>query len=60
MSQSEEEAKDTYRLAKNTGVTYYDASFMALALQENAVLVTDNPKHQGRSSKVQVKSLKDY
>jgi predicted nucleic acid-binding protein len=41
-------------------MTYYDASFVALARIENAVLVTDNPKHQAKQLAVKVISLKDY
>lgn len=58
--ESEELAKQTYNLAFNLGVTYYDASFMSLAKQYNATLVTENIKHQGKSKDINVKSLKDY
>jgi predicted nucleic acid-binding protein len=57
---TEELSKLTYQIAKNAGVTFYDASFLALAKQENAVLVTDNSKHQGKIKGVKVVSLKDY
>jgi len=60
VSQSEKLAKATYRIAQESKITYYDASFLALAKQENATLVTDNPKHQGKQTKVKVKSLADY
>ena len=58
--ESEKLAKETYRIAQESGVTYYDASFMALAKQENATLVTDNLKHQSKTTEVEVKSLKGY
>lgn len=58
--QSETLANETYKIAQQSGITYYDASFMALAMQENATLVTDNPKHQGKTAKIQVTPLKDY
>lgn len=58
--ESEELAKETYRIAQQTGITYYDASFIALAKQENATLVTDNLKHQGKTAEVKVKALSDY
>lgn len=58
--ESEELARETYRIAKQAGITYYDASFMALAQQENATLVTDNPKHQGKTKKIKVLALADY
>lgn len=40
--------------------TYYDAAFTALAKREQAILVTDNPKHQKKISGVKVVSLGDY
>lgn len=43
-----------------TNITYYDASFIALAKLENAQLVTDNPKHQGKTTEVKVIALQDY
>ncbi len=60
ITQSEESVKDTYDVAFNLGITYYDASFLSLAKQYNATLVTDNIKHQGRDSNIKVVSLKDY
>lgn len=53
-------ASNTYKIALEAGITYYDASFVALARQENAVLVTDNPKHQAKIKEVKVVPLKDY
>ena len=41
-------------------MTYYDASFIALAKQEDAILVTDNPKHQTKISGVKVVPLGEY
>lgn len=58
--ESEELAKQTYRIAQQAEVTYYDASFIALAKQEDAILVTDNPKHQAKTTEITVISLKDY
>ena len=58
--ETEELASLTYRIAQLGSITYYDASFLALAERENAVLVTDNTKHQDRKSSVKVVSLKDY
>ena len=60
VTESEELAKETYNLAFNNGVTYYDAAFMSLAKQYNAILVTDNIKHQGKSSSITVKPLSEY
>lgn len=50
----------TYKIADEEKITYYDAAFLALAKQEEATLVTDNLKHQGKSSAIKVISLKDY
>jgi predicted nucleic acid-binding protein len=53
-------AIDTYRLAAESKITYYDASFMALAAEFDAKLVTDNIKHQGRNNKVNVIAIENY
>ena len=60
VSETEELANQTYQIAKLGSITYYDAAFVALAKRENAVLVTDNPKHQARQLDVKVIPLKDY
>lgn len=44
--QSKELAIETYKIAESEKITYYDASFVALAKQQNSSLVTDNIKHQ--------------
>lgn len=53
-------AEETYKLALDAKVTYYDASFMALASLYDARLVTDNLKHQGRLKHIKVTAIKDY
>lgn len=58
--ESEELEKQTYKVALQDGITYYDASFIALARQENATLVTENIKHQGKTTKIKIISLADY
>lgn len=58
--QSEELSKTTFAIAESFKITFYDAAFLALAKQEDATLVTDNIKHQGKSSTVKVVALKDY
>ena len=58
--ETEELAKPTYKVASQSGITYYDASFIALAQQENAILVTENIKHQRKSADAKVTSLQDY
>ncbi len=60
VSESEEQAKKTYALAHELDITYYDASFLSLAQQFGATLVTDNLKDQGKASGIKVISLKDY
>lgn len=57
---TDELAYDTYRIARELDITYYDASFIALAKQQEAELVTDNLKHQGRTKEVEVTPLSDY
>lgn len=60
VSESKELARETYSLAHDLNITYYDASFISLAKQYNATLVTDNIKDQGKKSNIKVISLKDY
>lgn len=60
ISESEDLAKETYAIASSNGITYYDASFMAVAKQYKATLVTENVKHQGKSKNINVKSLAAY
>jgi|SRR3990170_7074769 len=48
------------KIVKDYNITYYDAAFLSLAKQENATLVTDNPKHQAKIKGVKVVALKDY
>jgi len=57
--ESFELAKETYEIGIQTGMTYYDASFAALAKQEGAILVTANPKHQIKISGVKVVPLEE-
>ena len=59
-SETIELAKRTYIIGHKDKLTYYDASFVALAQQEGAVLVTDNPKHQRRIPNVKVIPLEKY
>lgn len=67
VSETEELACETYHLANEVKLkkssprlTYYDASFIALAKKEKAVLVTANPKHQTQASGVKVVTLGEY
>ena len=60
VQQSAEAAEQTAEIAKTGGITFYDASFMQVAQQMGAVLITDNPKHQKSSQAVRVVALADY
>ena len=53
-------AELTYKTGQELNITFYDASFLSVAEQLGATLVTDNVKHQGKSTKVKVIPLKDY
>lgn len=60
VSETEEQARNTYKTAFNLGITYYDASFISLAKQVGATLVTENVKHQGKTKDINVISLENY
>lgn len=60
VSETEELANETFQMANKVSLTYYDASFAALAKQEGAILVTANPKHQNKAVGVKVHSLSNY
>ena len=60
VSETENLSKQTFEMAYKHGITYYDAAFISLSKQYNATLVTENIKHQGKSSEIKVVSLKDY
>ena len=54
-------AQLTIEIASLNKITYYDASFISLAVMLKADLVTDNPKHQKKKILgLKVISLKDY
>ena len=60
-SEDKELSLSTAELAQKYQITYYDASFIALAAKLKASLITDNPKHQKKSIKeIEVFLLKDY
>jgi predicted nucleic acid-binding protein len=58
--QNESQAMRALEIAADTGITFYDASFISLAESLEAELVTDNPKHQKKFGGVKVVALKDY
>lgn len=49
--------KESYKLAQDLDITYYDACFLSLAKKENAVLITANPRHQKPSKGIKVEKL---
>jgi len=54
-------AKITIEIAHKYKITYYDASFIALAIKLKATLITNNPKHQRKNiSDIKVIYLKDF
>jgi len=60
ISESKEQSKETFELAYNLKITYYDACFISLTKQYKGILITDNIKHQGKISDIKVVALKDY
>lgn len=60
VSQTLSLAQSTYKIGQELNITFYDASFLSVAEQLGATLVTDNVKHHGKSKKVKVVPLKDY
>lgn len=62
IAETKDSAENSLRLAGEYKITYYDASFLSLAQQLKADLVTENVKHQGRykGKEVKVIPLKNY
>ena len=60
ITESEDLARETFSLAESLKITYYDASFLSLTKQYGAILITENIKHQGKSSKIKVIPLAKY
>ncbi|MBI5614042.1 type II toxin-antitoxin system VapC family toxin [Candidatus Gottesmanbacteria bacterium] len=53
-------ASRTTELVSSAQITYYDASFIALAKHLQTPLITDNAKHQQKVKGVKVIPLKNY
>lgn len=54
-------AQITVKTAHEYKITYYDASFIALAIKLKATLITNNPKHQRKNIEdIRVIDLKDF
>ncbi len=60
VAESKDLSIETYKIAAELNITYYDASFLSLAKYYDAILLTDNMKHQGKAKGIKVKTLKDY
>lgn len=60
LTEKEETALVAYEIALKNEITYYDAVFLAHAKTLQAVVVTDNPKHQGKDTTVKVIPLAQY
>jgi len=60
VSLSNEQSQLSAKVATESGMTFYDATFIALAMDQNAVLITENTKHQAKCKEVKVLSLKNW
>lgn len=60
VSFSDEQSQLSAKVAVESGMTFYDATFVALAMDQKAVLITENAKHQAKCKEVKVLSLKDW
>lgn len=60
VDQTEEMAKMSYEIAQQSGMTYYDATFLSVAKTIDGILVTDNIKHQSKFTSVKVIPLGKY
>ena len=56
----EQLALESTEIANKHQITFYDAIFVALARRLDAVLITNNPKHQKIIKEVRLTLLKDY
>ncbi len=48
------------KLARQNGITEYDACYVALAIIQNCTLVTDNSKHQGKIKDCRVLPISEW
>lgn len=60
VKQDKSQALRTMEIAIKSKMTFYDATFVALAEKQNATLITANPKHQKKFTGINVIALKDY
>lgn len=57
---SQENADETIEIATKNNITFYDATFISLAKEKDAILITANPKHQRPTNGIKVINLCDY
>lgn len=57
MKENESQSLLTYKIAQKLNITYYDASFLALAKLQKATLITANPKHQKKTAGIKIQTL---
>lgn len=57
VKENENQSLLTYKTAQKLNITYYDASFLALAKLQKATLITANPKHQKKISGIKIQTL---
>ncbi|MGB9706908.1 MAG: type II toxin-antitoxin system VapC family toxin [Microgenomates group bacterium] len=54
-------AVKNYQIANKLGITYYDACFIGVAKKIGAILISANPRHQGKKYPgLKILSLKEY
>ena len=56
----EDLALETARLAEEYSMTFYDAIYVALAIEHQAILITENTKDQARVGGHIVRHIKDF
>ena len=59
-AESKELAQNTYKFADELNITYYDGAYLSLAEHLDAILITENVKHLGKTKKVKVMPLSQY
>lgn len=60
ISEDRESAQTSYEIGKQLNISYYDATFLSLAKKLGGILITDNLKHQGKTTDVKVIPLAKY
>ncbi|MDP3724687.1 MAG: type II toxin-antitoxin system VapC family toxin [bacterium] len=60
LDETEQLARSSYEMARDSKMTYYDAAFLSVAKALGGLLITDNIKHQGKTSEVHVTALRNY